>query len=90
MFRKALILGIILPLAVFFCKLALIGISNIKLGEFKPVVAIFLLDVSASNRTLLDAEKQCILRMAKLLITRLGLKNLSVLTALDELHTNSC
>ena len=31
-----------------------------------------------------------ILRMAKLLITRLGLKNLSVLTALDELHTNSC
>ena len=65
MFRKALILGIILPLVVFFGKLALIGISNIKLGEFKPVVAIFLLDVSASNRTLLDAEKQCILRMAK-------------------------
>lgn len=65
MFRKALILGIILPLAVFFLKLIVIGISNIKVGEFKPVVAIFLLDVSASNRNLLYAEQQCILRMSK-------------------------
>ena len=65
MFRKALILGIMLPLAIFIFKLIAIGISNIKLGEFKPVVAIFLLDVSASNRNLLYQEQQCILRMAK-------------------------
>ena len=31
-----------------------------------------------------------ILRMGILLIKRIGLKNLSVLTALDELHTNGC
>ena len=31
-----------------------------------------------------------ILRMAKLAITKIGLKNLSVLTALDELHKTSC
>ena len=35
------------------------------MSEFKPVVAIFLLDISASNRNLLYGQQQTILKMAK-------------------------
>ena len=65
MFRRVLILGLLLPLSVFLIKLACVGISKIKPGEFKPVVAIFLLDISASSRSLLFQEQQCILKMTK-------------------------
>lgn len=65
MFRRALVLSIILPLVVFIGKLIIVGISKIEFGEFKPVVAIFLLDVSASNRNLLYQQQQTILKMAK-------------------------
>ena len=62
MFRRALVLGIILPLVVFIGKLIIVGISKIEFGEFKPVVAIFLLDVSASNRNLLYQQQQTVLK----------------------------
>ena len=65
MFRKAIILGIILPLAVFIGKMIVIGVSSIKPTEFKPIVTIFLLDISASSRNLLTEEQNFILRMAK-------------------------
>lgn len=65
MFKRALMLGIILPIAVYVCKLIAVGISGIEPGEFKPVVAIFLLDVSASNRELLWMEQQTVLKMSK-------------------------
>lgn len=65
MFRKAIVLGILLPLIVFGIKLALVGASKIELSEFKPVVGIFLLDISASNRNLLYQQQQTILKMAK-------------------------
>ena len=67
MFKKALIIGIILPIIVLIVKLAIIGISNVKLSEFKPVMAIFLMDTSASNRELLSKQQQCILKIAKVL-----------------------
>jgi hypothetical protein len=35
------------------------------LGEFKPVATIFLLDISASNRNLLDMQEQTILKISK-------------------------
>ncbi|MCD7878406.1 MAG: VWA domain-containing protein [Candidatus Gastranaerophilales bacterium] len=65
MFRKALILGILFPIAVLIIKLAVVGFSHIEFSEFKPVMAVFLLDTSASNRELLEKQQQCVLRMAK-------------------------
>lgn len=67
MFKKALTIGIILPIIVLILKFTIIGVSNIKLSEFKPVVTIFLMDTSASNRTLLAKQQQCILKIAKVL-----------------------
>ena len=64
MFKKAIILGILLPIVVFTLKLIFVGLSKVELSEFKPVVAIFLLDISASNRDLMYSQ-QCILKMAK-------------------------
>lgn len=65
MFKKVVILGLILPLAVYAVKALFVGISKIQPAEFKPVIAIFLLDISASSRALLDDEQECIIRMAK-------------------------
>lgn len=65
MFRKALIIGLILPIAAYLCKVIVVSISGIQVGEFKPVAAIFLLDISASSRGSLFEQQQCILRMTK-------------------------
>ena len=65
MFKKAIILGLILPIAVYIGKVLFVAVSKIKPAEFKPVIAIFLLDISASSRSLLDDEQECIIRMAK-------------------------
>lgn len=65
MFKKALVLGILLPIIVLALKLTVVGMSKVKLSEFKPVCAIFLLDVSASNRELLWNQQQTILKMSK-------------------------
>ncbi len=65
MFRRALMLGIILPVIVYVGKLVAVWASGVQLGEFRPVCAIFLLDVSASNRNLLYKEQQTVLRLAK-------------------------
>ena len=43
MFKKALILGVIIPLVVYLGKLVLVAVSKIQPTEFKPVFAIFLL-----------------------------------------------
>lgn len=69
MFRKAIILGLLIPLVVYLGKVILVAVSKIQPSEFKPVVAIFLLDISASSRGLLDDEQECIIRMAKKLDT---------------------
>ena len=65
MFKKALILGILLPIIVFILKLVVVAMSTIELSEFKPVCAIFLLDTSASNRDLLWKQQQSILKIGK-------------------------
>lgn len=65
MFRRALILGLILPIVLYGIKIILWGASNIKLANFKPVSAIFLLDVSASNRELMDKQSNTILKISK-------------------------
>ncbi len=65
MFRRTIILSILLPVVVFLLKMVAVGVSKIELSEFKPVCAIFLLDISASNRDLLYKQQQTILKMAK-------------------------
>lgn len=65
MFKKSLVLGLLLPIIALVVKFAVISMSKVELSEFKPVVAIFLLDISASNRDLLYKQQQCILKMSK-------------------------
>lgn len=65
MFRKALVLGILLPVIVFSLKMVVVAMSKVKFSDFKPVCAIFLLDISASNRDLLWKQQQAILKIGK-------------------------
>lgn len=65
MFRRACILSLLLLLSVYVLKLLVVGFQNMDLGEFKPVAAVFLLDISASNRNLLAQQEQTILKISK-------------------------
>lgn len=63
--KKIIVLCILIPLAALFLKFLWKGISGIKVDEFKPVAAIFLIDVSASNQSLLHKQKQYLLGLCK-------------------------
>ena len=65
MFRRALMLGLLLPIIVFLGKCVVAAMSNVELADFKPVCAIFLLDISASNRDLLWKQQHTILKIGK-------------------------
>lgn len=65
MFRRTCTLGLLLLVAVYALKLIIVGFQNMDLGEFKPVSAIFLLDISASNRNMLAQQEQTILKISK-------------------------
>ena len=65
MFRKSLIFGFLLVVVVIVIKFAVAGMSRVEFSEFKPVCAIFLLDVSASNREMLWSQQQTILKIGK-------------------------
>ncbi|MCD7780059.1 MAG: VWA domain-containing protein [Candidatus Gastranaerophilales bacterium] len=65
MFKRTVVLGIILVTALYVIKCLVVGFANMELSEFKPVAAIFLLDTSASNKNLQDMQEQTILRIAK-------------------------
>ncbi len=65
MFKKSLIFGFLLVTVVIVLKFVIIGMSKVEFSEFKPVCAIFLLDVSASNREMLWSQQQTILKIGK-------------------------
>ncbi len=65
MFRRTIMLSLLLVIATLVLKFLIYGMSNIKTSEFHPVVGIFLLDVSASNQDMLYKQQQTILKMAK-------------------------
>ncbi len=65
MFRRTCTLGLLFLVAVYALKLIIVGFQNMDLGEFKPVAAVFLLDISASNRNLLAQQEQTILKISK-------------------------
>ena len=65
MFKKSLIFFFLLVTVVIVLKFVIIGMSKVEFSEFKPVCAIFLLDVSASNREMLWSQQQTILKIGK-------------------------
>lgn len=65
MFRRTCLLGLLLIVALFIGKLIYVTFCNMELAEFKPVVTIFLLDTSASNKNLQAEQEKTILRIAK-------------------------
>ena len=65
MFKKALVFGLLLPVVVLVLKFIVIGMSKMEFSDFKPVCAIFLLDVSASNRNMMYNQQQTILKIGK-------------------------
>ncbi len=65
MFRKTCLLGIVVLIAAYILKIFVVSCMNMELGEFKPVATIFLLDISASNRGILEQQEQTILKISK-------------------------
>ncbi len=65
MFKRTIVLGLLLVGALFIIKCVVVGFANMELGEFKPVAAIFLLDTSASNKNLQNQQEQTILKISK-------------------------
>ncbi|MBQ9245202.1 VWA domain-containing protein [bacterium] len=65
MFKRTCTLGLVLLLVLFVAKALYVMFANMDLAEFKPVATIFLLDISASNRSLQNDQEQLILRISK-------------------------
>jgi len=65
MFKRTCTLGLLLIITLYIVKSLVIGFMNMDLREFKPVATVFLLDISASNRNLLDKQEQTILKISK-------------------------
>ena len=60
MSKRLAIIGIIILLLSIVLKLVIVGLKSIKVDDFKPVAAIFLIDISASNQLELSKQKKYI------------------------------
>ena len=76
--KKILILCLVIPIAAMLLKFVWKGLSGIEVDEFKPVSVIFLIDVSASNQSLLHKQEQFLLGMCKRLDPEDKIKILTV------------
>lgn len=65
--KRVITLGIIILSAVAVAKLAWVGLSKIKVDEFRPEAVMFLLDSSASNQKYLPAQKKELRQICNLL-----------------------
>ncbi len=63
--KKLFILGSIIILTGFFLHFAIIGIKNIKVDNFNPAAAIFLIDASSSNQENIEEQKNFIKQLCK-------------------------
>ena len=63
--KKLIIICLLIPIAALILKFVWKGVSGIKVDEFKPVAAIFLIDISASNQSLLHKQEQYLLGLCK-------------------------
>jgi len=58
--KRLTIIGIIILLSSVILKSVIVGLKSVKIDDFKPVAAIFLLDISASNQNQIEKEKRYI------------------------------
>ena len=65
MFRKTCTLCFIFVVALYLFKCIFFLASKLQIADFKPVGVIFLLDVSASNKSLQMQEEKTIVRICK-------------------------
>lgn len=65
--KRFAIIGIIILVFSIIVKSAYIGLSSIKIDDFHPVAAIFMIDISASNQEQLYKQKSYISHLCKTL-----------------------
>ncbi len=65
MFKRTCTLGLLLVIVLYVVKLVAVGFMNMELKQFQPVATIFLLDTSASNKSLQHQQEQTILKICK-------------------------
>jgi len=65
MFRRTCVLGLILVAALYIIKCVVFFAMKVELAEFQPAGVIFLLDTSASNKTLQSRQEDTILKICK-------------------------
>lgn len=58
--KRLIIIGIIILTLSIVLKSVIVGFRSIKVDDFKPVAAIFLIDISASNQTEIAKQKKYI------------------------------
>lgn len=58
--KRLAIIGIIILTLSIILKLVIVGFKSIKIDDFKPVTAIFLIDISASNQSEIAKQKKYI------------------------------
>lgn len=58
--KRLTIIGIIILLASIILKSVIVGLKSVKVDDFKPVAAIFLIDISASNQNQIEKQKRYI------------------------------
>lgn len=56
--KKLITIGFLILIASIVLKLIIIGLSNIKIDDFKPAAIMFVVDSSASNQPDLPAQKK--------------------------------
>jgi len=56
--KKIIIIGLIILIVSIFLKLIVVGLSNIKIDEFKPASVMFVVDSSASNQSNLPEQRK--------------------------------
>ena len=56
--KKLITIGLLILIASVILKLIAIGLSNVKIDDFKPAAVMFVVDSSASNQKKLPEQKK--------------------------------
>lgn len=76
--KRAIVLGVIILVASIAIKLVCLGFKTVKVDDFRPVCAIFMIDISASNQDQLYKQKNYINTICKTLDPDDKIKILSI------------
>ena len=58
--KRLIVIGIIILITSIILKSVIVGLKSVKVDDFKPVAAIFLIDISASNQNQIEKQKRYI------------------------------